>query len=139
MSAEDAVRKASEQFYAAVNRMLNGNAGAMGDIWSHGAEVTAMHPIGGRQVGWDKVGESFEKVARMASAGQAVLGDQMIRVAGDVAFEIGVERGKVTFAGKEFPLDHRVTNIYRHEAGGWRIIHHHTDVSPALADVLTRS
>jgi ketosteroid isomerase-like protein len=139
MSAEDAVRNASEQFYTAVNRMLNGNAGAMTDIWSHGAEVTIMHPIGGRQVGWDNVRGSFEQVARMASAGQAILGDQMIQVAGDVAYEIGVERGKVTFAGAQFPLDHRVTNIYRRESGQWRIVHHHTDASPALAGVLNRS
>ncbi len=139
MSAEDAVRKASEKFYLAVNRMLNGNAGMMTDSWSHGAEVTAMHPIGGRQIGWEKVRESFDKVARMASAGQVALGDQMIQITGDTAYEIGVERGKVTFAGKQFSLDHRVTNIYRREADGWRIIHHHTDVSPALADVLTQS
>lgn len=48
----DEVRKASEQFYAALNRMLNGDAGPMADIWSHSAVVTTMHPIGGREVGW---------------------------------------------------------------------------------------
>jgi hypothetical protein len=30
MSTEDEVRKASEQFYAALNRMANGDAGAVG-------------------------------------------------------------------------------------------------------------
>lgn len=33
--------------------MANGDARPLSDIWSHGAAVTAMHPIGGRQVGWD--------------------------------------------------------------------------------------
>ena len=56
MSAEDDVRKASEQFYAALNRMANGDALPLADIWSQGAGVTTMHPIGGREVGWDKVG-----------------------------------------------------------------------------------
>ncbi|MCG8606139.1 hypothetical protein MJD09_14270 [bacterium] len=28
--------------------MANGDAGSMADIWSHGADVTVMHPIGGR-------------------------------------------------------------------------------------------
>jgi len=51
MRVEDEVRKASEDFYAALNRMANGDAGSMADIWSHGADVTAMHPIGGRHVG----------------------------------------------------------------------------------------
>jgi hypothetical protein len=55
MSAEDEVRKASQQFYAALNRMANGDGGGMADIWSHSATVTTMHPIGGREVGWDAV------------------------------------------------------------------------------------
>jgi len=55
MSTEAEVRKASRQFYAGLNRMVNGDADPLADIWSHGAAVTAMHPIGGRQVGWDAV------------------------------------------------------------------------------------
>ena len=53
MSAEQEVRKASQQFYAALNRMANGDSGGMADIWSRTASVTTMHPIGGREVGWD--------------------------------------------------------------------------------------
>jgi hypothetical protein len=55
MSTEDEVRKASEQFYAALNRMGNGDPSSMADAWSHSATVTTMHPIGGREVGWDEV------------------------------------------------------------------------------------
>ncbi|HMB89429.1 MAG TPA: hypothetical protein VKP65_01190, partial [Rhodothermales bacterium] len=64
MSTKDDVRKASEDFYAALNRMANGDASSMTNIWSHEAEVTAMHPIGGRHVGWDAIKESFEQVAQ---------------------------------------------------------------------------
>ena len=60
MSRESEVSKASEQFYAAINSMINGNAGPISDIWSHNSTVSAMHPIGGRQFGWDNVKESFE-------------------------------------------------------------------------------
>ena len=41
MATQDEVRKASEQFYAALNRMLNGDAGPLADIWSHSAAVTS--------------------------------------------------------------------------------------------------
>lgn len=34
MTIEDDVRAASEKFYSALNRMLNGDAGPLGDIWS---------------------------------------------------------------------------------------------------------
>ena len=55
MSEEDDVRAASARFYAALNGMAGGNAGAMAAVWSHSASVTAMHPIGGREVGWAEV------------------------------------------------------------------------------------
>jgi hypothetical protein len=67
MSAEDEVRKASEQFYSALNRMLNGDAGPLADIWSHSASVTTLHPLGGREVGWEK------SRAKMARCSQDVL------------------------------------------------------------------
>jgi hypothetical protein len=46
MSKEGEVRNASKQLYAALNRMLNGDAGPLADIWSHGSSVTTMHPFG---------------------------------------------------------------------------------------------
>jgi len=138
MSTENDVRKASEQFYAALNRMVKGDAGSLSDIWSHSVAVTTMHPIGGRQVGWDKVRESFQQVAQIASEGWVKLDDQIIQVAGDLAYELGVERGQATLAGQQVTLDQRVTNIYRREASSWKIVHHHTDVSQAMLDVLKR-
>jgi ketosteroid isomerase-like protein len=35
-------------------------------------------------------------------------------------------------------IPHRVTNIYRREAGRWKIVLHHTDISAAMQDVLKR-
>ncbi len=138
MSKEDEVRKASARFYAGLNRMVNGDAAPLADVWSHGEEVTALHPIGGRQVGWNAVRESFEQVARLASDGKVELRDQLIRVAGDVAVEAGIEYGRLTLAGERVAIEHRVTNIYRREAGAWKIIYHHTDPSPAMLDVFSR-
>ena len=139
MSTDDDVRKASKQFYAALSAMLNGDASLLADIWSHSATVTTMHPIGGRQVGWDEVRQSWEQVARLASAGQVTLDEQIIRVAGDVAYELGVERGHLKIAGQEIrAIDDRVTNVYLREAGQWKMVHHHTDISQAMLDVLSR-
>ncbi len=138
MSTEDEIRKASGQFYAGLNRMANGEAGALSDIWSHGAGVTTMHPIGGRQVGWDEVKGSFDGVAKVSSDGKIGLKDQLIQVAGDMAYELGIEHGQFKMAGNQVSLEHRVTNIYRREAGSWKLVHHHADTSPAMLDVLSR-
>ena len=138
MSSEDEVRTASAQFYAALNRMLDGDSAPLAEIWSHSAAVTTMHPIGGRQDGWDEVRGSFEGVGQLASGGHAELRDQNIQVAGDMAYEVGVERGQAKLAGEQITIEQRVTNVYRREAGGWKIVHHHTDISPAMVGMLSR-
>jgi ketosteroid isomerase-like protein len=138
MSAEDEVRKASQQFYAALNKMGNGDASSLQDVWSHRADVTSMHPIGGREVGWDAVRTSFGQVAAQARDARIELKDQLVRTDGDVAWELGVERGTFVLGGQSLTLEHRVTNVYRQEAGEWKIVHHHTDPSPAMIDVLRK-
>jgi ketosteroid isomerase-like protein len=97
-----------------------------------------MHPIGGRQAGWDEVRRSFEQVAQLASGGHAELRDQSIQVAGDVAYEVGVEHGQAKLSGEQVTIEQRVTNIYRREAGEWKIVHHRTDLSAAMLDILSR-
>jgi ketosteroid isomerase-like protein len=138
MSSEDEVRTASTQLYAALNRMLDGDMGPLEAVWSHGAAVSTMHPIGGREAGWDEVRGSFEGVAQLASGGHVDLRDQGIQVVGDLAYEVGVEQGQAKLAGEQIAIEQRVTNIYRREAGGWKAVHHHTDVSPAMVDILRR-
>ncbi len=138
MSAEDDVRKASQQFYSALNSMVKGDNAPMANAWSHGAGVTTMHPIGGREVGWDKVRDSFQQVGKLASAGQVKLEDQILQVSGDLAYEMGTERGQATLAGQQVTFDHRVTNIYRKEGGTWKIVHHHTNLSPSMLDLLKK-
>ena len=138
MATVDEVRSASQRFYSALNRMVNGDAALLGDIWSHGAGVTTMHPIGGRETGWDQVGGAWAQVAQLASDGQVTLNDQAIQASGDMAYEVGVERGQLKLAGDLVNIEQRVTNIYRKEAGGWKIVHHHTDISSGMGDLLSR-
>ena len=138
MSAHDEVTAASAQFYAALNQMLSGHQGAMNAIWSHSATATTMHPIGGREVGWAAIRATWDQVASIASGGQVTLADQLLSVEGDTAYEVGYERGHGTLAGERVAIDQRVTNIYRRENGAWKVVHHHTDLSPAMMELLAR-
>lgn len=78
MTAENDVRVASERYYAALSRMLNGDVRSLGDIWSHVPTVTTMHPIAGREVGWEQVRASFEDVAGLSTTGHVELTGQLI-------------------------------------------------------------
>jgi ketosteroid isomerase-like protein len=138
MSTEDEIRSASAKFYAGLNRMTQGDASQLADIWSHSDTVTTLHPIGGEQIGWPAVKESFDQVAGLASGGHVELTGQLIQSGGELAYEVGVERGSATLNGESITIEHRVTNIYRRENGEWKIVHHHTDVSPAMLGVLER-
>jgi ketosteroid isomerase-like protein len=136
MSKEDEVRQASDQFYAGLTRMIEGDLSVLESVWSHDASVTAMHPVDGREVGWEAVRNSFVPFTELASDGSVELRDQLIRVLGDVAYEIGIETGHFTLAGRPVTVGHRVTNIYRREGGRWKMIHHHTDVSQPMVDAI---
>lgn len=138
MSAKDEVREASKKFYAGLNRMANGDINALTDAWSHSASVTTMHPIGGREVGWDAVKDSFDQVANAASEGKVELKDQLIHVLGDVAYEVGIEKADFKLAGQEVKGEIRVTNIYQRNGGTWKMVHHHTDIAPAMVEVLNK-
>jgi ketosteroid isomerase-like protein len=136
MAAADDGRNASDQFYAALNRLVTGDASSMAEIWSQSATVTTMHPIGSREVGWEEVRGAWEQAAALCTGGTVSLNDQLFETAGDMAYEVGIERGQVTLDGRDVPIEHRVTNVPRREAEGWKIVHHHTDLAPAMVELL---
>jgi ketosteroid isomerase-like protein len=141
MAAEDDVRQASGRFYGALNRLLSGDPGPMLDdaTWSHAADVSTMHPIGEREVGWEQVQGPWRGVASMSTNGQVAIEDQLINVGGDLAYEVGTEVGSATMAGQAISFRQRVTNVYRREGDTWKIVHHHTDKSPAMEELVSRA
>jgi ketosteroid isomerase-like protein len=133
---EDEVRQASDRFYEALGSMLNGDAGPMSDVWSHDPGVSTMHPLGGREVGWDAVRGSWEGAANAFEGGSHEVSDLEVSVLGDVAYTTGIEHVDVTLGDKSLHFDIRATNIYRREDGEWKIIHHHTDPDRPLQQAL---
>ena len=135
MSTEDDVRAISDRFYSGLSRM---DVAALPEIWSHSDDVTTMHPMGGEQVGWEEVRASFEQAAGPMTDSHVELVDQRICAGTDLAYETGIERGSAKLAGETIEFEHRVTNVYRLEDGRWKMVHHHTDVSPGLIETLQR-
>jgi ketosteroid isomerase-like protein len=138
MSVENDVREASAKFYAALNGIASGDAAPMADVWAGDEAVSAQHPIGGREEGYDAVIASFAKVAGIAGGGDIRLIDQKIDAGSDMAVETGIETGTIVIAGHDAALHHRVTNVYRRVEGDWKLAHHHTDPSDAMLQILQR-
>jgi ketosteroid isomerase-like protein len=139
MAAEDEVRQASERFYAALNRVLEeSDTEPMGEIWSHSSDVSAMHPFGGRMVGWEAVGDSWEQAAKAFSGGQVAVDDMVVvPISEDAAFTLGTELGQASIGDQTLRIEWRATNAYRRESDGWKMVHHHTDFSPEVSQALS--
>lgn len=138
--AEDGVEAVSDAFYGLLNEMMVGTpvAERIAPLWLDAAGVTAMHPIGGRDAGLESLIGAFDGVASIATGGDIRIDDQAIVVFGDTAIETGVERGTAVLAGEEIALEYRVTNVYLRTEAGWRMVHHHTDLSLPIINLLTR-
>jgi len=140
MAVEDEVRQASDRFYGALNQMLSrGDVGPVKAVWSQGQTGSTMHPTGGRQVGRDEILAEWEQAGPAFSDGRATADDLVvIPLAEDVAYTIGIERFEGKVAGETLRGEWRDTNIYKREDGGWKMVHHHTDASPELIELLRR-
>ncbi len=139
MAVQDDIRQASDRFYAALNRLINGDAAPILATISQGPDVSMMHPLGGRQVGRAEVAASLEQVARAVSDGQVALEDLVVIPLGaEAAYTLGNERATARVAGEPVSFTARATNVYRREADGWRLVHHHVDLVPEVAVIATR-
>jgi ketosteroid isomerase-like protein len=132
MSTEDEIRQACDQYDAALNQLYTGDATLILEVWSHSADVTAILPVAGRKPGWEQIPASWEQFARLCSGGQGTLRDPLVHVGTDLAYVVGTYAVQVTVAGKAIAYEPRVTRIFRREAGVWKCIQKHADVSPAL-------
>ena len=136
--AEDGVRAASDGVYDALTRRANGDAKPMLACWPHSDDVTTMHPIGGREVGWDEVEASWQGVADVAEGGTVKPSDRLVRVFGDTAYELVTENVSMGLGGEQVEGAYRATNVYRLDDGEWRIVHHHTDVDTEFVEIIQR-
>lgn len=131
--AEKELRAANEKFYTALNAMFTGDLAPMEAIWSHRNDVTDMGPFGGRLTGWKAVADEFKKEAGMKLGGSVACKDVMVQAGSDMGYVVCVEEGKNMSAdGKSVEVRFRATNVFRRENGAWKMVHHHTDISPNL-------
>jgi len=137
--AVKAVRAANDQFYAALNTMFTGELAPMEAIWSHADDVSNQGPFGARMDGWTAVRAEFKKEAGMKLGGRVVCKDLIVRAGKDLAYTVCVEHGEhMSAAGKPVIVSFRATNIFRLENGQWKLIHHHTDLSPQLEEAVAK-
>jgi len=129
---EQAVRQATDEFYAALNAMFEGNVEPMKSVWSHADDVTYMGPDGKFTIGWDQVLADWQRQAAMKLGGTIRPEGIHVTVGQDLATVECYEVGENIIAGKPQAVSLRATDVFRNENGQWKMIGHHTDTLPFL-------
>ncbi len=128
---------AAIRFYDAIEQMVSGKGlDAMRDAWHHTDYVTGGHPSGDWSRGWEEVWATWEV---FASFGRADRGGSSIRgltanVFGDFAYTTCVFTASPAFGGEQLAC----TNVLERRDGEWKVIHHHSDKSPAMGAALEK-
>ena len=129
------VRAANEQFYRALNRMFTGDIAPMQALWSHADDVTYMGPGGGFETGWTAVNRDWEAQAAMKLGGRVTASGIRITAGRELAVVANYEKGENTNArGAVQKVSIRATNLFRKEDGTWKMIGHHVDLLPKMAE-----
>jgi ketosteroid isomerase-like protein len=125
-----------QQREKAAQAYVSGDPGPLGGIVTRTLPATFFGPGGGHSTGADGVRHAFEDGAAAFEPGGETHFEIFDLAAGDeVAYWVGVQRATVRVAGRSepVPMDLRVTEVFRREHGGWKLVHRHADqlVSPA--------
>ena len=128
-TAEEDLHQTVDQVQAASRQFIMGDPAPFQACWSHADDVTICGAWGAYERGWEQVGPRLEWGAARYRGGHTGFELLALALSGDLAYSVWIERGEARVVGHdEFsPTALRVTQIYRREAGTWKIIHRHAD------------
>lgn len=128
---EAAVSHAVDEWIAALNAMLAGDPAPFASLFSHADDVLYMSGEGTYRVGWAATWADWQEQARKSLGGNVWGDDIHVILSGDIATVALIAHATVVGPdGKERALQVRHTNVFRKEAGVWKMIVHHADNIP---------
>lgn len=129
MSALDDLRQTVNHIQSVSLLYLAGDPAPFQACWSHAEDVTICGGWGAYEQGWAQVGPRLAWGATRYHGGQMAFELLSLTASGDLAYSVWIERGEVRVSGQDTyrPNVLRVTQIYRREAGTWKITHRHAD------------
>ena len=117
----------------AQTRFINGDPTLWKQHASHRDDVTLLGGFGGEgEKGWKSVGARYDWASSQYRPGNATMKVDYhnIIVSGELAFTVGVERQQGALVGSQpegVRRALRVTQVFRQEAGVWKLVHRHAD------------
>ena len=127
-TAERQLRILLDNYAQAVNTL---DAGLIDSVWSHGPEVSFIHPRG-TAIGFEHIRDDFYKSTMgLFSNRELILEKPVLHIYGDSAWSEMTWTFHATFQnGPQITTTGRETQIYHKENGVWRIVHVHYSGPP---------
>jgi ketosteroid isomerase-like protein len=128
---DDFVAEIHPRLVAELQALHNGDPQPRLAMWSIKDPVT-LFGAGMSGSGWEQVNRIFRSIASRWSD----CTDQRVEllaagVSGDLAYTVELEHTSVSIDGVPVePYTLRVTQVYRREDGGWKVVHRHGDQLP---------
>ncbi|WP_421726249.1 YybH family protein [Bauldia sp.] len=133
MDDKEAVLKADDAFFAALNAMFDGDLDSMTSLWSHADDVVYLGPDKVFLVGWPAVLADWQRQAALKLGGQIKTVQRHATIGQDVSVVHCTAKGTNTGPdGNSVDVSMRGTNVFRREGGAWKLIAHHSDPLPFL-------
>lgn len=114
----------------AAQAYVNGQAGPLDRMAATACPASFFPPHGGREEGAYRVADVYARDSRsFAEGGETTLEILHSDSVGDLAYWTGLQHAKVRVAGQDEPVEMhlRITELFRHEDGAWKLIHRHAD------------
>ena len=108
----------------------NGDAAPRSATWSHNDPVT-LFGAAMMGSGWTGIRQVFESLASRFSNGTFEYEVIAAGASGDLGYVVGIEHSTASVDGATpEAYDLRVTQVFRREDGGWKVVHRHADPMP---------
>lgn len=125
------VQAASAAFYSSLSVLDDGSA--MAKVFADTDYVTFVGPRKKTViVGAKALTGYFNAANKLFKARTTTITESHMHINGNVAWEVGVEKGENTMAdGKVMPVDWVVTNVFEKQGDGrWLMVSHHVQPGP---------
>lgn len=109
---------------------VSGDARPLAEISARQDPATFFSPLGGCVRGAaDVLSTNEEGAGHFLPGGDTQFEILHMSTSGDLGYWVGVQHAKVLMNGQDAPvaMHLRVTEIFRREDGGWKLIHRHAD------------
>lgn len=120
----------------AARAFVSGEIEPLGRMVARVSPATFFGPDGSSEQGAEQVYSKYESEAARFKSGDSSFEILQMAVSDNIGYWVGFQRVAARRDGstEAIPLDLRVTEVFRREGGGWKLVHRHADALASASE-----